>query len=395
MRVLTGISELYTPFRRLEQAAVAVREGQVWWVGPESELPQEFRGWPREDVGGCGVVPGLVDAHTHLVYAGDRLEEYLRRARGEPYESILEAGGGIHATVRATCQTSEDELLRLARRRMLSLLARGVTTVEVKSGYGLTAEEEIRLLRVIARLRAEGPCRVVPTLLVHTVPLGWDRDDYVRVVTEELIPEVAAEGLAEAVDVFCDRGGFDLEETRRILETALRHGLKIKAHAEQFVRLGAARLVAEMGGLSADHLEMSGPEDWQALAQHGVVAVVLPGAALVLRKPLPDLRAMWDAGVTVAVATDHNPGSSPLCSLLLALQLAVALGGLTVEEALVAGTANAAQALGKPALGRLEPGSSADLVVADSPNALDLLYWWGESRIRSVYVGGLKVYSHQ
>jgi len=395
VKVLTGISELYTPFRRLRQAALAVRAGEVCWVGPEAEVPEEYCAWPREDLGGRGVLPGFVDAHTHLVYAGNRLEEYVRRARGESYEAILESGGGIHATVRATQAATEEELLAVARRRLMSLVAGGTTTVEVKSGYGLVAEHELRLLRVIARLRAEGPCRVVPTLLVHTVPLGWDRETYVRMVTEQLIPQVAAAGLAEAVDVFADRGGFDLDETRRILEAAKQHGLKVKAHAEQFQWTGAARLVAEMGGLSADHLEVSRPEDWQVLARRGVPAVVLPGAAVVLRKPFPDLRAMWDAGVKVAVATDHNPGSSPVCSLVLALQLAVALGGLTVEEAVVAGTANAARALGKPALGRLEPGAAADLVVVDSADALEPLYWWGTSPIHSVYVAGVRVYPHQ
>lgn len=395
MRVFVGITELYTPFQRIPEAALVVGDGLVRWVGSESELPQQYRVWPRQDLGDRGVLPGLIDAHTHLVYAGNRLEEYVWRSRGVPYEAILESGGGIHATVRATQAASEDHLLSLARTRLRSWLAGGVTTVEVKSGYGLTADGELKLLRVVNRLRGEGPARVVPTLLVHTVPLGWDRATYVRMVTEELIPQVASEGLAEAVDVFTDRGGFDLDETRRILEAAVGHGLRIKAHAEQFFWTGAARLVAHMGGLSADHLEVSTPEDWQALAQRGTVAVVLPGAAVVLRKPVPDARAMWDAGVTVAVATDHNPGSSPLCSLLLALQLAVSLGRLTVEEALVAGTANAARALGRPTLGRLEPGAAADFVVVDSPHALEPLYWWADPRIHSVYVGGVKVYSHQ
>ncbi|GBD28267.1 Imidazolonepropionase [bacterium HR31] len=394
MKVFVGISELYTPFRRVVQAALAVREGAVCWLGPEAEIPEEYRRWPREHLGGRGVLPGLVDAHTHLVYAGSRLDEYVRRARGEDYEAILASGGGIHATVRATQAASEDELFALALGRMRRLLAGGVTTVEVKSGYGLAVEHELKLLRVIARLRAEGPCRVVPTLLVHTVPLGWDRAEYVRAVTEELIPQ-AARGLAEAVDVFCDRGGLTLEETERVLSSALRHGLRVKAHAEQFEHTGAARLVAELGGLSADHLELSTPEDWAVLARRGTVAVLLPGAAVVLRKPVPDARAMWDSGVTVAVATDHNPGSSPLCSLPLALQLSVALGGLTVEEALMAGTAHAARALGQPTLGRLEVGAAADFVVVDSQHALDPFYWWGDSRVHSVYVGGVQVYGHQ
>lgn len=395
VRLFVGISELYTPFRRVPRAALAVLEGRIHWVGPASEMPEEMRLWPGEDLGGRAVLPGLVDAHTHLVYAGNRLEEYLRRARGEPYEVILASGGGIYVTVQATQAASENELFSLASERIRILLAGGVTTVEVKSGYGLSVEEELKQLRVIQRLGEQGPCRVVPTLLLHTIPAGWARENYVRAVTDELIPEVAAQGLAEAVDVFCDRGGFTLEETRRILECALAHGMRIKAHAEQLEWTGAARLVAELGGLSADHLEVSTPDDWRILAERGTVAVVLPGAAVVLRKSVPNARAMWDAGVTVAVATDHNPGSSPLYSLPLALQLAVALGGLTVEEALVAGTANAGRALGRPDVGRLEPGALADFVVVDSPAGLESLYWWGKNLIHSVYVGGVRVYPHQ
>ncbi len=395
VRLFVGISELYTPFRRVPRAALAVLGGRIHWVGPASEMPEEMRLWPGEDLGGRAVLPGLVDAHTHLVYAGNRLEEYLRRARGEPYEVILASGGGIYVTVQATQAASENELFSLASERIRILLAGGVTTVEVKSGYGLSVEEELKQLRVIQRLGEQGPCRVVPTLLLHTIPAGWARENYVRAVTDELIPEVAAQGLAEAVDVFCDRGGFTLEETRRILECALAHGMRIKAHAEQLEWTGAARLVAELGGLSADHLEVSTPDDWRILAERGTVAVVLPGAAVVLRKSVPNARAMWDAGVTVAVATDHNPGSSPLYSLPLALQLAVALGGLTVEEALVAGTANAGRALGRPDVGRLEPGALADFVVVDSPAGLESLYWWGKNLIHSVYVGGVRVYPHQ
>ncbi|MDR7435827.1 MAG: imidazolonepropionase [Armatimonadota bacterium] len=395
MKVFTGISALYTPFERLEQAAIAVRDGRISWMGPEGALPAEYRSWPREDLGGRGVLPGLVDAHTHLVYAGSRLEEYLRRAQGESYEAFLEAGGGIHRTVRATQAASEEELLNLARARLRKLLAGGVTTVEIKSGYGLTVEHEIRLLRVIRRLGEEGPCRVFPTFLAHVIPTGWEREAYIQAITEELIPEVARGRLAEAVDVFCDRGGFTLDETRQILEAALRHGLRIKAHAEQFERTGATRLLSELGGLSADHLEATIPEDWKALAQSGTVGVILPVAAVVLRKPLPDARRMWDAGVKVAVATDHNPGSSPVYSLLLALQLAVALGGLSVEEALVAGTANAALALGKPELGRLINGAMADFLVVNSREALELFYWWGDSMVHSVYVAGERVYPHQ
>jgi imidazolonepropionase len=281
--------------------------------------------------------------------------------------------------------------LALVLKRARIFLAGGVTALEIKSGYGLEAEHELKMLRVIRRLAEQTPQRLVPTLLAHVVPQGWRREDYLAMFTRELIPEATRQGLAEAVDVFCDRDAFTLAETRRILEAALERGLKIKAHAEQLSRTGAARLVAELGGLSADHLEVAAPEDWAALARAGTVGTVLPGAALILRKPFPDARAMWDMGVKVALATDHNPGSSPLYSLLLALQLGVALGGLTVEEALLAGTAHAADALQKEAWGRLRAGSPADFLVVDAPEALQPLYSWGHAPLHGVYVGGALV----
>jgi len=387
-RVFTGIAELYTPYERLEQAALAVQDRQFVWVGTEASLPSAYQSWPRTDLGGRGVVPGLVDAHTHLVYGGDRLGEYLQRARGESYEAILAAGGGIYATVRATQAASEEELYELAQARAHLFLAQGITALEIKSGYGLLPEAELKMLRVIKKLKETLPQRVFPTLLAHVVPQGWARGEYVAMFCRELIPEVARSGLAGAVDVFCDQGAFTLEETRKILEVALSHGLKIKLHAEQIAHTGATRLAAELGALSADHLEQSTPADWQALARVGTVGTVLPGAAVILRKPFPKARAMWDAGVKVAIATDHNPGSSPLFSPWLGMQLAISLGGLSTEEALVAHTAHAALALGRADLGRIAVGAQADFVVLDSRRALEGLYRWGHCPLRAVFVGG-------
>lgn len=392
-RLFTSIGELYTPAARLSGAALAVEEGSVAWVGPARALPGAYDDWPRTDLGGRGVLPGLVDSHTHLVWAGSRLDEYRRRAKGERYEAVLAAGGGIHATVRATQAASEEELLELALGRAEVFLQGGVTTLEVKSGYGLTLEEELKLLRVVRELARLAPQRVVPTLLAHVVPAGWRREAYLEMFTEELIPEVARRGLAEAVDVFCDAGAFALAEARRIFEAALARGLAVKAHAEQLERTGATQLVCELGGLSADHLEQAGAEAWRALAASGTVGTILPGAAVILGKPFPQARAMWDAGVKLAVASDHNPGSSPVYGLLPMLQLAISLGGLTVEEALAAGTAHAADALGKPALGRLEPGSAADFVVVDGPEALWPLYAWGHPKLHDVVIGGQSVCS--
>ncbi len=387
-RVFTGISELYTPRVRLENAALAVRDGRFAWVGKEADLPDEYRIWPHTNLGGRGVVPGIVDAHTHLVYGGDRLGEYLQRARGESYEAILAAGGGIYSTVRATDTSSEEELYALARARAEQFLAVGVTALEIKSGYGLEPPAELKMLRVIQKLKETLSQHVSPTLLAHVVPKGWGRQKYVEMFARELVPEVAQTGLAEAVDVFCDQGAFTLEETRKILEAALTHGLKIKLHAEQIAHTGATRLAAELGALSADHLEQSTPEDWEALAQRGTIGTVLPGAAVILRKPFPNVRAMWDAGVRVAIATDHNPGSSPLFSPWLGMQLTIGLGGLAAEEALIAHTEHAALALGRGDLGRLEPGSRADFVVVDSPHALRPLYYWGTHPIHAVYING-------
>ncbi|WP_299428955.1 imidazolonepropionase [uncultured Meiothermus sp.] len=390
-RIFGGISELYTPRVRLQQAALALENGWLVWVGQETDLPDRYRTWERFDLGGRGVVPGIVDAHTHLVYGGDRLDEYLRRARGESYEAILAAGGGIYSTVRATDAASEEELYAQARGRAEKFLAAGVTTLEIKSGYGLEPQAELRMLRVIQKLKQTLPQHVFPTLLAHVVPRGWERQKYVQMFAQELIPEVAQAGLAEAVDVFCDQGAFTLSETRKILEAALANGLKTKVHAEQIVHTGAARLAAELGALSADHLEQTTPDDWQALASSGTVGTVLPGAAVILRKPFPNIRAMWDAGVKVAIATDHNPGSSPLFSPWLGMQLAISLGPLTAEEALTAHTSHAANALGRGDLGRLEVGSRADFVVMDSPHALKPLYHWGDHPIHAVYVNGSSI----
>ena len=393
-RLFEGIAELYTPFERIEDAVMAVEGGTVNFVGPASELPPACRDWPATDLSGRGVLPGLVDSHTHLVWAGDRVAEYGQRARGAAYEEILQEGGGIYNTVRATTAASEEELLGLARERARIFLRGGVTALEIKSGYGLDFEQELKMLRVVKRLAAELPQHVVPTLLAHVIPRDRNRDEYVAAFTSELIPEVAQTGLARAVDVFCDVGAYTLDETRRIFEAARASGLQVKAHAEQLSHSGATALVAEFGGLSADHLEQAGEEDWQALASAGTVGTLLPGATVVLKKRFPDARAMWDMGVKVAVATDHNPGSSPFYSLFLAMQLATALGGLSVEEALVAGTAHTADALDLPGLGRLEKGSAADFIVTSTAHATSPLYTWGTTELESVYMGGETVWSY-
>lgn len=385
-KLFSNISELYTPFKKFEDAAFVVEDGFICWLGKAAELPEVYRSLKPKSLENRAVLPGFVDSHSHLVWAGSRLPEYLQRARGESYEAILEAGGGIYNTVRATQAASEAELFELAKHRALGFLAEGISSIEVKSGYGLEPEQELKMLRVIRQLEEQLPQHFIATLLAHVIPRNWQREAYVEMFCQELIPEVKRLGLAEAVDVFCDRGAFTLAETRRIFAAALSHGLAIKAHAEQLEHTGASKLVAEMQGLSADHLEQTTPEDWQALAQAGVVGTILPGATVILRKPFPDLKAMQAAGLSLAIATDHNPGSSPVYSMLLCMQLSIALGGLSVEDALIAGTAQAADALGREKLGRLEVGSPADFIVLQTEHALEPFYRWGQNLIREVYV---------
>lgn len=392
LRLLRGISELYTPFERLVEAALVLDGDTVEWVGAEADLPAEHRSLHGENLGGRGVLPGLVDSHTHLVWAGSRVGEYVARSRGAKYEEILEAGGGIHATVAATRAAGDSALLALARTRASAFLRGGVTSLEIKSGYGLDTQSELRMLRVARELGMQGPQRVTTTLLAHVPDPRVARERYVEGFVQETIPAAAAQGLADAVDVFCDRGAFTLSEAREILEAAKAHGLQIKAHAEQLSHTGAAKLVAELGGVSADHLERSDASDWEALAAADSVATLLPGAAVILGMALPRAEALRAAGVKTAIASDHNPGSSPLYGLLPALQLATALAGFSVEEALVAGTAYAADALGQPRWGRLEAGSFADFLVVDGPEALLPLYSWGHSRLYEMVIGGTSVW---
>ncbi len=390
--LVKGISELLTPHTAIVDAAMATEGERVAWVGPESEVPAEYSRWPTLDLGGRAVIPGLVDSHTHLVWAGDRLDEYVLRSEGVSYAELLAAGGGIQKSVASTRAATENGLLMLARRRAGSFLRGGVTALEIKSGYGLDTESELRMLRVARQLGEDGPQRVTTTLLAHVPDPDVDRHVAVDRFVAETIPEAARTGLADAVDVFCDEGAFTLAEAERILEAGLRHGLKVKAHAEQLTHTGAARLVAALGGVSADHLECATSDDLTAMAEAGTVATILPVAAMLLRKPVPSASILRSSRVTYAVASDHNPGSSPVFGLLPALQLAIATAGLTVREALIAGTANAGKALGEPSWGTLHAGSHADYLVVDSPRALMPLYTWGSPSIKEMVIGGRSVW---
>jgi len=373
-------------------AALVWDGGEIVWVGRREEVPSTYRSAEPVDAGGGLVIPGLVDCHTHLAFGGWRADEFVQRIEGRSYLEIARAGGGIARTVRLTRETDEAELHRRARRFLGEMLALGVTTVECKSGYGLDREHELGLLRVYRRLAQEGPTRVVATFLgAHVVPAEYrnDRERYVRLLVEELIPEVGRLGLAECCDVFVEQSAFSLEEARRILLAGRAAGLAPKLHADQLSSCGGAELAAEVGALSADHLEQVSERGIEAMARAGVVAVSLPIATLYLAQPPMPARRLMEAGVAVAVATDFNPGSAPSYHLPLALTLACTLQRMTPAEALKGATILAARAIGLEHLvGSLEPGKAADFAVVDAPDVATWLYHLRPNANRMTVVNG-------
>lgn len=362
----------------IERGSVACdEEGRILHAGPEAD----WLGSATEviDCEGRWITPGLIDCHTHMVFGGDRAHEFEMRLEGASYEDIARAGGGIVSTVRATRAASEDELVAGAARRMLALLSEGVTTIEIKSGYGLDTETELRQLRAARRLGEAHDVTVRTTFLgAHAVPPEYAgrSDDYIDFVAGPMLDAVAAEGLADAVDAFCEGIAFSPAQTRRLFEAAQRHGLAVKLHAEQLSNLHGAALAASFGALSADHLEHLDEEGAAALAKAGTVAVLLPGAFYFIRETkLPPVAALRRAGVRIALATDCNPGSSPMTSLLLALNMGCTLFRLTPEETLLGVTRNAAHALGlQQEIGTLEAGKWADLAIWEIERPAELAY---------------------
>ena len=375
----------------IERGALLVDGETLAWVGDESQLPHGLQVDAEHDLGGALVAPGLVDCHTHLVYAGHRAVEFELRLQGASYETIARAGGGIRSTVAATRAADEATLYAGAAQRARTLMAEGVTTLEIKSGYGLSLEHEARCLRVARRLSAELPLTVQTTCLAaHAVPPEFDGrpDDYITAVCSWL-PVLHAEGLVDAVDAFCEGIGFSPAQTQRVFDAARALGLPVKLHAEQLSDQDGAALAARCGALSCDHLEWLSERGVQAMAAAGTVAVLLPGAYYFLRETrLPPVQALRDAGVRIAIASDHNPGSSPGHSLLLMLNMACTLFRLTPEEALRGATVHGAKALGLHDRGTLAAGQRADFVVWALVHQAELAYWFGHNPCRRVIAGG-------
>ena len=379
----------------IEDAAIVTREGFIEWIGPRQQVPAGEYGHTI-GLDGAWVTPGLIDCHTHTVFGGNRSGEFEQRLQGVSYAEIAAAGGGIASTVRATRAASEDELFASARQRLLNVLRDGVTTVEIKSGYGLSLESERKILRVIRRLGQELPVTVRSTCLAaHALPPEYkDRaDDYIEHICAHMLPALAAEGLVDAVDAFCEYLAFSPEQVERVFKVAQQLGLPVKLHAEQLSSLHGSSLAARYQALSADHLEFMTEEDAMAMAHSGTVAVLLPGAFYFLRETqLPPMEALRKHGVKIAIASDLNPGTSPGLSLRLMLNMACTLFRMTPEEALAGVTQHAATALGLgDSHGSLEPGKVADFVAWNIDRPADLAYWLGGDLDKRVVRNGVEL----
>lgn len=372
-----------------------IEGGQISFVGPDAEVERRMGDAQVLDAGGRLVTPGLVDAHTHLVFGGDRSLEFEKRCQGATYQEIATKGGGILETVRQTRDLAEDALLGQSRGHARWILACGTTTAEVKSGYGLDVENELKMLRVIRRLREEGPMDLVPTFLgLHALPKKFKErpDEYVSSVCEDTLPKVVSERLAEYADAFCEPAYFTLDQTRRFLLAAKKQGLGLRLHADQLTSSGGAELASELGATTADHLEQTGPEGIAALARAGVQPVLLPGSVAALgHTKYPDARSMLDAGLDVVLATDFNPGSSPMPSLPMAMSIACTHMRMTPAEAWLGVSVHAALSLGRAHdRGSLEPGKRADFVVWDAADYREIPYWFGRNAVREVWIGGVR-----
>jgi imidazolonepropionase len=379
----------------IRDGGMLVRHGNIEEVGPNDEIEENVGDAEIVNARGCVVLPGFVDAHTHLVFAGNRLDDFERRARGETYEQIAKAGGGIWSTVGKTRAASEVDLLVQAKKHAEWFLCCGTTTAEAKSGYGLTVDDELKILRVIRQLAEEVPLEIVPTFLgAHAIPRDMPAQEYVDLVITEMLPRVTAERLVEFCDVFCERGYFDIDQARKILGAAQKLGLKLRGHVDQLTNCGSAKLMAELGATTADHLEQTDEHGIAALKKAKVQPVLLPGSVYALgSKRYPAAREMIEAGLAVVLATDFNPGSSPTPSMPMILSLACTQMKMSPAEAITASTINAAYSLNRGnKIGSLEAGKRANFVIFECDDYRELAYWFGIPQTHSIYIRGQPVY---
>jgi imidazolonepropionase len=375
----------------IRDGGMLIRDGKIDIVGASNEIEKNAHGAQIVDAGGRVVLPGFVDAHTHLVFAGNRLDDFERRARGETYEKIAAAGGGIWSTVEKTRASNDADLLAQAKKHANWFLKCGTTTVEAKSGYGLTVDDELKILCVMRQLNRETRLEVVPTFLgAHAIPHGLRESDYVDLVINEMLPRIASEKLADFCDIFCECGYFDIEQSRSILTAAKKLGFKLRAHVDQLTNSGGAKLAAELGATTADHLEKTDQEGIAALKSADVQPVLLPGSVYALGSTCyPRAREMIDVGLAVVVATDFNPGSSPTTSIPMILSLACTQMKMSPAEAITAATVNAAYSLNRgEQIGSLEPGNRANFSIFDYEDYREVAYWFGFPQTHSVYVRG-------
>lgn len=374
----------------IKNAAIAFSDGYIDWVGRAHDLPAEFKERPRYSAAGRMVIPGLVDCHTHLVFGGWRADEFRRRLAGESYLDIAASGGGIKRTMKQTRDASPEDLRRHALENLEQMTRLGVTTVECKSGYGLSFEDELKLLRVVRDIRSETAVNLVSTLLAaHITPPECNKKSYIQMIVNELIPTVSAEGLAVFNDIFVEEGAFSADDARTVLGAGLTHGLRPKLHVDQLHDVGGGRLAAEVGAISADHLEYTSADGRRAMAAAGVTGICLPFASLYLNQPPMNARAFLDDGVDVAVATDFNPGSAPSFDLPLALMLACTMSRLTPAEALKGATLMAARAVGLDHdRGSIEPGKRADFAELSADNVDQWLYHFRPNVCERTWIGG-------
>jgi imidazolonepropionase len=383
---------LLSDIHALTDAAIAWENEKISWIGKDADVPEAYHREPVYDARQQMVIPGLVDCHTHLAFGGWRPDEFAMRVQGKSYLEIAKAGGGIRSTVKHTRAASEQELFDKAQSLAHEMIRLGVTTIECKSGYGLSVEDELKTLRVYRRLNEALPITIVPTFLgAHTIPPEFDdrREAYIDLVINEMLPAVAEEGLAEFCDIFVEDSAFSVDEARRIYKRGKELGLTPKVHADQLTSCGGAELAAEMGAASADHLEQISEEGIAAMAKAGVVAVNLPLASLYTQQPFLNARKLVKAGVDVAIATDFNPGSAPSYDLPLAMMLTCNTGGLTPAEVLKSVTINAAKAIQREdTLGSIEVGKRADLAVIDTPDPNFWMYHFRPNACSDLFIGG-------